>query len=301
MEHDRIAQLLSSEPPGTPEPQLDPDRLVRRYRRRRVRRVAAATAAGGLAVLGLVVPLALLGGVGTHEQGPGPAATGVTAPPTSGPAVTAPGGSDPSGAAVPDVGVIRCTANGTEVATPSFTVQPDGPHFLVDDQSGADYLAMQDVATGDRAITLPLDGGEMVLPWFQPGTYTVGCGAYGSHERGEGGPTFSVVDPNGIWTAPRVDCETYNAPVIASPVESTDDLADVIRDRVNGIGAGDELVRAGYPESTENVSYLVRRNGEDVALVQVLARNLPANDPVLWVQACVGSGVGAGQEGPRPT
>jgi hypothetical protein len=301
MEHDRIAQLLSSTPPGTPEPRPDPDRLVRRFRRRRVRRVAAATAAGGLAVIGLVVPLALLGGVGTRGQGPGPAATGPTAPATTGPAVTPPGGSEPTGGTLPDVGVIRCTASGAEVATPSFAVQPDGPHFLVDDRVGADYLAIQDVATGDKAITLPLEGDEMVLPWFQPGTYTVGCGAFGTNERGEGGPAFSVVDRNGIWTAPRVECETYNAPVIASPVESTDDLADVIRDRVNGIAADDELVRAGYPESTENVSYLVRRDGQDVALVQVLARVLPANDPVLWVQACVGSGVGEGQEGPRPT
>src|SRR4051794_15593652 len=112
MTNDRLATLLSATPADpVRDPQPRPDALLRRFRRRGPRGVAAARVGTWLAGAGMAVPLPLWGGIGGQGRTPGPAplGSGTTAPQSP------PPGAGPSPTTIPDAGVIRCTTDGVEV------------------------------------------------------------------------------------------------------------------------------------------------------------------------------------------
>ena len=116
MEHERISALLSRTPAGVPSPEPDYRELAGRIKRRRARKLATASVVAAIATVGLVLPLSQLAGISprseTGRMPPVPAAGGSTGTSTN----------EPS--ALPDTGSFACTANGTEVSTPEFAVQP---------------------------------------------------------------------------------------------------------------------------------------------------------------------------------
>ena len=305
MEHDRIATLLEQPPVTGPEPEPRSDLLLRRFRRRRARRVAGATLAATLAVAGLAVPLLLLGGIGATDRGPGPVpaasgpsgANGVTAPATPGP-----GGAE-SGTA-PDVGVFRCTSGGVETDTPQFGVQPDGVHLDVGNAGGSPTLVLH--SAQPPVVEMPFDlvaggGNAFVSPYLGPGRYVAACTA----ADGSGAPSWEgqsiavdIVDPTGIWSAVDLTCAgtTERVFLVKSGITERDEVPSLLRATVNGIRADDEIVPALYPESTENVAFVVRRGAERVAVVRTMARGSVSAE-AFDITFCDGSGIAEGQGG----
>ncbi|MFL5797591.1 MAG: hypothetical protein ACJ77A_06615 [Actinomycetota bacterium] len=301
MEHDRIATLLSSTPPGLPEAHADAGALLRRFRRRRVGRLIASSVAATVAALGLVVPLALLAGVGSHSSGHRPTGGSIATrpspvPPTSG-----------SGAGMPDVGRFTCTTDGVEVGTPEFAVQPDGPHLHVDNPaSDASLVLTRTTPSGRFPVDLSSGGAtDTVEAFLAPGNYLASCESTAGTE-GDGarqataGVPVRVANPDGIWVDPTLDCAaTTRAAVLSAPdvtVATRDDVPAVIRTSVVGIEDADEISQAAYPESDQEITFLVRRGGTAVAVVRVLGRSLPISRPGLDVVACSESGIAAGQQ-----
>jgi hypothetical protein len=297
MEHDRIATLLSSTPPGLPEANADAGALLRRFRRRRAGRLIASSVAATVTALGLVVPLALLAGVGSHPSGHRPTGSLIGTQPSPTPPATE------SSSGMPDVGQFTCTADGVDVGTPEFAVQPDGPHLHVENPGGAVDLVLTDASGPGRSpLRLNAEGPtDLVEPFLDPGDYLASCaesgdgGADGVHSATAAVPV-RLANPDGVWVAATLDCASTERGVLThATVQTRDDVPSVIRTSVVGIEEGDEIAPAAYPESDQHVTVLVRRGGAPVAVVRLLGRPLPVERPVLDVLSCDDSGIAAGQ------
>jgi hypothetical protein len=288
MEHDRITDLLRRTPQGIPEPQTNTTALLRRFRRRRARRLIASSAAAAVAALGLVVPLALLANVGSRSQ------------PISSPRMS----SGPAAPGMRDVGRFTCRDNGMS-GTGSFAVQPDGPHLHISNPGG--FRTFELTRVGGRGvfpIHLNASGpSDRVEPFLNPGDYLATCS--GASRAIVGGlSTLPVMlsvhvgNPDGVWIDPAVHCSPKRRALV--PTTATDrsrhDVPDSIRASVVGIGEADRIEAAGYPESSTNITFLVRRGDWAIAVVRLVGRSLPLHAPGLDVTACASSGVGAGQE-----
>ena len=307
MDDDRISARLSSTPPGTPEPEPDRDTFLRRVRQRRVRRIVAASVAGGLAVVGLVVPLTLLAGVGDRGQAPGPAASATTDT-SPAPAPSATGSTPPpeTGGAIPNVGVFRCTADGIETDTPEFAVQPDGIHLRVGNPGESSALVLRATGSTDHGQPFDVfanDGFEFVTPFLEPGTYDAACELASDPDAPSpiaagDAITVHIVDPAGIWSVTDLPCSdtTERVILVEAGVDDRSEVPALIRRGVDGIEDGDVIVPAGYPESDEDIGYAVQRDSRNVAVVRALGRGTPLAE-ALDVTSCDGSGIGEGQGG----
>ena len=262
--------------------------------------------ATGLAVAGLAVPLALLGGIGDHGRPPGPAPLGSgTTVATTGPQATTGAGPGTSATELPDVGVFRCTPQGLKTDTPEFAVQADGVHLRVGDEGDSSTLVLR-LADGPN-VEFPFqmmgsDGVEFVTPFLFPGTYDAACEV----SPGVDGPlvtptTVHVVDPDGRYTPPHLSCaDSTEATILAtSGVDTRSEVPGLIEVAVEGLRETDVIVAAGYAESDEDVLYLVRRDAEVVAVVRVTSRTERLGE-ALDVTSCDGSGIGDGQGARRP-
>ncbi|MPZ68657.1 MAG: hypothetical protein GEU71_03920 [Actinobacteria bacterium] len=176
---------------------------------------------------------------------------------------------------VPDVFELTCTEDGsTKVAETEVTVQEDGFHVRMDNQTG-EPVSMNglgwDFSEGVSTETLPTP----------PGPLEIACWPYSEHESGEEPPTtdISVLDPDGVWVSPEVECGTgMQQSVIfdhffASPGRKGDPV-DLARDVLHNLKADDVLERAGYPGEEQRVTVRVQRGGKTVAGVSYdLAEN----------------------------
>ena len=309
MEHERISTLLRETPVGVADAAPDYPGLLRRVRRRRIRRLAATSAVAVVASLGVALPLAQLAGIG-HREAPG---HGSAAPASSGSSTST--GSSTSDGTEPDVGSFSCTTSGIEVGTPEFAVQDDGVHLQVDNPGGAGALV---ISSPDGRMNYPvnLSGSSFtdeVTPYIDPGTYELTCTDAGAGDVQQSttpgaketpvGPlgesvAVTISNPARAWVDPGLPCSSSTERGIWNDqaIDGRAAVPPIIRTAVNGIKASDEIVPAAYPESEEDMQFLVQRDGSAVALVRVLARDLPANDaPPLDVTSCDGSGIGDGQ------
>jgi hypothetical protein len=304
MEHDRLT-TLSETPPDLPEARPDPGGLIRRAGWRRMRRIAAASVAASFTVIGLAVPLALLAGVGARAPGPGPAASG-SVPISSQPALTTTGGSTQPGAAIPDVGVFRCTGGGVETDTPEFAVQSDGVHLQVGNPGESSTLILWAIEPPLSRLPINLlgsDGIQFVTPFLEPGTYEAACNP---SSEPDGPPSFAkgesvtvhIVDPAGIWSVIGLPCSdtTERVILVGAGVDDRSQVPALIRRGVNGVEESDVIVPAGYPQSDEDIAYVVQRDGRNVAVVRALGRATPFAQG-LDVTSCDGLGIGDGQGG----
>ena len=295
MDRERISTLLRATPPALPEPDPDFPALVRLIRRRRLRRLAATSVVAAVAVIGLVVPLTQLAGMGraTHDG---------TVP---GAGRRSNGASTTSGTAgEPTVGLFACTGSGLDAITPDFAVQPDGVHLHVRNPGGAAALLLRTYG-GARSYPVALSGTgdtDLVTPYVRPGRYEAACtddaaADMNSATASARSLSITISDPEGLWTAPNVDCPSSGERIFLTgqPVSGRQNVVPLIRASVVGLLESDRIVPAAYPKSTEDFEYLVVRDGAAVALIRVGARHLPIDDAGLDVTSCDGSGIAAGQ------
>lgn len=189
--------------------------------------------------------------------------------------------------AIPVVATVRCGegAPGVEVVTPEVQPVEDGVHLAVSSSTARDVQILEPERLLEWRVSL--QAGEtrrLVLPDLPPGTYRVYClpaapEAYGS---------LRVVDPDGLWHAPDLDCPA-GALRVEFGVRGTAGLADPI-DAVRafaGVEPSDVVEYAGYPLASDGVRIV--RAGEVIALVR-LDRAERGGWVVSSVESCPGSG-----------
>jgi hypothetical protein len=280
MEHDRITDLLRRTPPGLPEPRADADALLRRYRRRRARRLVASSVAFVVVAVGLVVPLALLANVVSGPSG----SSGLAA----------------SGQAMPGTGRFTCDSSNVTAGPPRFAVQPDGPHFIVRNPGGATALVLLRLGQGGTFPIRLRRGGatSAVEPALGPRRYLARCEQAPAVATGTA-LVIRLVDPHGTWIDPGLECSSTRHTLVLSEatIRTRADVPAAVRDSVVGISGGDHITPAGYPENEQDITFVVRRDATIVATIHLIARrSLPVVGPGLDVTACDGTGIAVGQQ-----
>lgn len=177
----------------------------------------------------------------------------------------------PPPAALPDVGRVVCTADGTTVETPRVRPQADGVHLEVVNESGGERLLEVSTAGGEAAGAPAPEGTQVQVVDFAPGSVTVACEDPATGE-GEGAP-LEVVDEDGIWIATTLDCTIGFASAIdyvQGAKGETSDPIEAARAHLEDydLRPGDVLERAGYPEAETQRVRLVRE-GETLAVVDL--------------------------------
>jgi hypothetical protein len=184
-------------------------------------------------------------------------------------------GGPPSGEAdAPDVARLVCEADGTHVLTPTVRPQPDGVHIVVQDHSGKEAsLAIDGIGGGNAS-------GEQVWP-IPPGTARIGC--WGLEEAEPDYRQIDVVDAEGLYVSPALDCQakvlgsgsgggvsassggSYARAPKGDPREPVEIARDFFEDAFGPIGPEDRVERAGYPEAEIRQVRLVR-DGRTIAV-----------------------------------
>jgi hypothetical protein len=203
-------------------------------------------------------------------------------------------------APMPITAIMRCTADGTELDTPTVGVQPDGLHI------DAENLAQA------TEIDVAIDGGqtvlgnlafrsiqrEIVIVPVPPGQAEIAC------RRPEGGSVsggpaehpdlfvpIQILDPDGLYVSPDLSCALSDQKELRGHFDVTTLFAigseSLVRRKVTGIQPHDVVELTGYPDSTDlgdlGDSWRVVREGKVVAQI---------NTPILDGRACRGSGIG---------
>jgi hypothetical protein len=201
---------------------------------------------------------------------------------------------------VPDVGVFRCTSEGVETDTPEFAVQADGVHLQVGAPGESSKLILR--VADDPNTQFPVqwtgsDGVEFVTPFIFPGTFQAACEV----SPGPDGPLIDpievhIVDPAGFFTELYLPCAdtTETLYLVKEGFTERDDIPALIRTNVNGIEDDDEIVSGGYPESTEDIVYTVRRASDNVALIRAMNRGSNSVE-AFDITYCDGSRIAEGQ------
>jgi hypothetical protein len=160
----------------------------------------------------------------------------------------------PEPSAEPDVLAVSCYGDPTtQLDATEVAAAPDGVHLLV--RSTVSYVEVQ---IDDDFIRIEDSPRELVLD-LAPGEHGVQCIAPGADQVWDPIP-FEVVDPNGYWLDPSVDC--------APPADIVDLDADVItvegdpRGELLAVGESlfseeGEATIGGYPESLPDRSVIM--------------------------------------------
>jgi hypothetical protein len=196
---------------------------------------------------------------------------------------------------VPDVAVLRCTADGTELDTPSVQVQPDGLHIDATNLARATLIDVAPEGSDGLIGSDAFDGAdhrEVVLQ-VPPGRATIACR---TPEGGSitGGPAeypdlfvlIEILDPTGLYVPSELACGQADQEGIGPHQNEILEPASAsyIRVNISGILPSDVVEQAGYPASQGDPRFWrVVRDGEVLALIA---------DPILQGQACRGSGIG---------
>jgi hypothetical protein len=213
----------------------------------------------------VVVPLALLSRVG-RGAGATPAA-----------AATAPSSALD---ALPDVADVVCDGDGTHVLTPQIRPQPDGVHFRIDNRTGVhlgfEFRFGESGAGGDNA---PVGTSEITRSDVPPGDVLVTCWDFRGQPALPKDPdefvTLAVVDEDGIWTSPNLDCGdagwvTGTGDYGEGAKGVVGDPVDLAKDHFQGLRATDLVRSVGYPQEEQPVVGVVR-DGTTIATAEYLS------------------------------
>lgn len=179
---------------------------------------------------------------------------------------------------LPEVARLVCEEDGTRLLTERVRPLQDGDYFELDNRTGRD-LGFDYPGGGENA-----DAGntELVLA-LPPGSANVRCA--GEHLDPPYRSDFvavEVVDEEGLWVAPELDCERA--------VTGTDGLApgaegeegnpvDLARRHfADRLMEGDVVEAAGYPEAEERIVRVVR-DGGTVATVTYVNSEFATGEP----------------------
>jgi hypothetical protein len=189
----------------------------------------------------------------------------------AGPGVGSPQPSDREEAAT--VARIVCDREGTRVLTPKVEAQPDGVHFVIDNRLKADTgYSVEFPESGGIGENAPKGKSEHVEP-FPPGKVHIGC--YESRE----GPkpdygTLKVVEGESGYKSTELECPSGMAVggedgfYTPGAKEEKADPVVITRHRFSEeIESGDVVEVVGYPESEDQRSVRVVRQGRVVAVV----------------------------------
>jgi hypothetical protein len=183
-------------------------------------------------------------------------------------------------------------------------VQPDGLHVRIDGPGDAIGLTI-DIGGGKIATGFPPGEAypvDLVLP-VPVGEGRIVCG-YRQTVDGPASKPIEVVDPEGIWHDPALDCgvpDDVDDPPRFSFWTEPNRFPDVLERVVPGFRRGDDVMYAGYPRGAFGRSWLMRRAGDTVSHLEVSTYD-DRSFVTLW--ACDDSGIGdAGGEtaGPQAT
>ena len=132
-----------------------------------------------------------------------------------------------------------------------------------------------------------------------PGDILIGCFDNSRdipyNERTQEFASITVVDPEGLWSAPDLSCEQqpggrFIDGEVMGVAPVPEDVEGLIRSEVPGIEVDDDLIKPGYP-GTEWHGELkhVMRDGESIAAVQVYQQRSRWE---ISVQRCEGVRIG---------
>jgi hypothetical protein len=205
---------------------------------------------------------------------------------------------------IPSTAKVICTDEGARAVTPVVRPQREGVHIVIDNRTDRREFYVRAAAASE-----PNQGGRLarnartsVLWGSGPGRVLIGC--YHKDDppdffetRGQGYASFTVVDPNGLWTPWTLECEgtrPLRRSIVAREPRGGD-LESVARRIVPGIELDDRLHRPGYPE-TEFIFELltVMRRDRRIALLTFFSREPGLR---IRVEACRNSGVGRSDDG----
>jgi hypothetical protein len=215
---------------------------------------------------------------------------------------------DPAPDHLPDTAEIVCSQDGAVSLTPRVQATRVGVRFRIYNESGAwDEFNLTSPAGGDSGGRLPRKG-VFDNTWnIAPGPHAIGC-FRDTRPVPFSDPThpdytaFTVVDPNGLWVEPGLDCtqDRRRAEVASDvPVRSYRDepeMEPLIRDLVPGVRDGDTFVRVTYPESAAKSEHLTLvRDGRKVAVFYLSSEEDPETPgKYVWSllpYVCPGSGI----------
>jgi hypothetical protein len=179
-----------------------------------------------------------------------------------------------SAASAPDELVLTCAAaDGQKVDSEFVRPQSDGVHVVVDNQRDYDPgFAFRFPTGGGGGDNAPPGRTTFVLD-TGPGVLEVACYPKDQNEEPQY-MTAAVVDPEGLYTQQELECTggavSGSAGYVKEP-EGNPDASAAAREQLEfGLAEGDELRRAGYPDSKEPVFVVVR--DERVVAATTLAR-----------------------------
>jgi hypothetical protein len=197
-------------------------------------------------------------------------------------------------APVPDVAVVRCTADGVaQVQTPTVRPLSDGVHIVVEAPGAGEELGVVFQSVTDRTMYLSgsQDPRNGMVREMGSGTWRVSCyDGPGEPDRvAEDAPTVEVVDPEGLWVPTTLECSAGRAGITLSP-EFWATAEDAIR-AIEGVRATDGVELAGYPEGASvGLVWRVVRDDSVVAWLHVRQRG---NEwYVIAGEGCAEAGIG---------
>ena len=196
-----------------------------------------------------------------------------------------------SGGGTPDVARIRCAAAGPVAEDPEVRPQSDGVHLAFESDDGAQ---LYDVHAAGWAVGTSIGGRivrgitetELSVP---PGRIEVRCvNDAGGFDANAPKAELTVIDPNRLWVSPEITCgATDHLELDAGPAPDSPDPERLARAALDGLRAGDTLVKPGYPDTQWHGDLmLVVREGRPLATVTQYA------DGGRWrvdVEVCAGN------------
>jgi hypothetical protein len=174
---------------------------------------------------------------------------------------------------VPDELVLTCSnGDGQTLADDRVRPQPDGVHLVIDNQRDYDPgVAFRFPTGGGGGENAPPGRTTLVLD-TGPGVLEVACYPKDPNEE----PQYlaaTVVDPEGLYIPAELDCAhgaVSGVADYAKEPEGKPDAAAVAREQLEfGLEPGDELRRAGYPDS-KNPVFVAVRDGRVLATTTLL-------------------------------
>jgi len=201
-----------------------------------------------------------------------------------------------SGGGAPDVARIQCAAAGPVAEDPEVRPQPDGVHLAFESDDGAQ---LYDVHAAGWAVGTSLGGRivrgvtetELSVP---PGRIEVRCvNDVGGFDENAPKAELTVVDPAHLWVSPELTCgATKHLQLDAGLAPDAPDPERLARATLGGLGAGDALVKPGYPDTEWHGDLLLVVRDESA-----IATITQYSDGGRWrvdVEACPGNHLAGG-------
>jgi hypothetical protein len=171
----------------------------------------------------------------------------------------------PAKTAIPDVARLVCGEDGSRLSAPKVRPRADGIHLVVENRLGVDSGFAVENREGGMGSNAPRgkSGHVLTLP---PGELRVGCN-YPPDKLNESEPDYQdlkVVDPEEVYIPVALECRVAGS---AQPDYLPDargkkgNVVELAREEAqikDNLKPGDEVERAGYPESREPVVRVVR-------------------------------------------